>query len=158
MAAVWKREMLAATKVKMIKTTFAPKSMYQQGSQFHAEVVQNNGIEVYKKVYGTCKVLFFLRIRTFLPLSLLSLFSVTQYYFLFEYIESHLTRASHLALAKSIHVYLYFIIDILNRISIIIWIISGISILAKVWWRVIGILLCHLRLRSWKRPRVLGIS
>ena len=57
--------MLAAKKVKMIKTTFAPKSMYQQGSQFHAEVVQNNGIEIYKKVYGTCKVLFFLRIRTF---------------------------------------------------------------------------------------------
>ena len=49
----------------MIKTTFAPKSMYQQGSQFHAEVVQNNGIEVYKKVYGTCKVLFFFANKNF---------------------------------------------------------------------------------------------
>ena len=112
--------MLAATKVKMINTTFALKSMYQQVSQFHAEVVQNNGIEIYTKVYGTCKVLFFANKNFFLPLSLLSLFSITTILFFFEYIESHLTRASHLALAKSIHVYLYFIIDILKRFSIVI--------------------------------------
>ena len=42
--------------------------MYQQGSQFHAEVVQNNGIEIYKKVYGTCKVLVFAKKNFFAAL------------------------------------------------------------------------------------------
>ena len=74
--------------------------------KFHVVVVQSNGKEMYKKVCFTCKVVFLLLIRrllTFLQFSLPSPFSIARFYLLFEYIISMLTRASLLALAKTVY-------------------------------------------------------
>ena len=74
--------------------------------KFHVVVVQSNGKEMYKKVCFTCRVIFLLlliRLLIFLQFSLPSPFSIARFYLLFEYILSILTRASLLALAKSIY-------------------------------------------------------
>ena len=74
--------------------------------KFHVVVVQSNGKEMYKKVCFTCRVVFLLlliRLLIFLQFSLPSPFSIARFYLLFEYILSILTRASLLALAKSIY-------------------------------------------------------
>ena len=59
-------------------------SMKRATRKFHIVVVQNNGQEMYKKVCYTCKGFFFfwlIRPIDFLFFSLLSLFSITRFYF-----------------------------------------------------------------------------
>ena len=78
--------------------------------KFHDVAVQNNVKEMYKKV--CCTVMqscFFdqLDVLIFLPISLLLLVNITQFYFflfeLYKLIKSTLSRALLLALAKSLY-------------------------------------------------------
>ena len=72
--------------------------------KFHVVVVQSNGKEIQKGVLHvqSCFFLLLIRLLIFLQFSLPSPFSIARFYLLFEYIISILTRASLLALAKSI--------------------------------------------------------
>ena len=73
--------------------------------KFHVVVVQSNGKEMQKGVLHvqSCFFLLLIRLLIFLQFSLPSPFSIARFYLLFEYIISILTRASLLALAKSIY-------------------------------------------------------
>ena len=75
-------------------------------TKFHIVVVENNGKEMYKKVCCTCKVAFLL-IRTNVVFhhspTLPSPLSITRFYILFERTINIISRASLLALAKSIY-------------------------------------------------------
>ena len=93
---------------------------FSRAKQWHV-VMQDNGKEMYKKVLGTCKFVLLLLLLLFFSLWLIRLtdlvvvlIAVAAYHctILFFLLISILTRASLLALAKSIYIILYILLYI----------------------------------------------
>ena len=82
--------------------------------KFHVVVVQNNGKEMYKKMCCTCKVAFLLiRPIVVVPFSFpLPQLALHEYIFCLANYDEILSRASLVALAKSI----YYCYSLLSRI------------------------------------------